>query len=173
MAKTKKRKRSAPAHTARRKTTRRRSRRRGGLSSGAGMHTLMVNGFKHTIEAGVGGYASVLANKWLPANQSKMWRVITMFGGGLLGTYFGRPVAAAGFVGGMVAQVFPTGLNDDDDQNYANRNSLSDMPLFLDEDGQPMVLEEGEDGSSGYRYLSESEVAYLEEEGAFDDYEEV
>jgi hypothetical protein len=173
MAKSKKkRSRKAPSgggSTSRRKPAK---RRRKSLSSGGSMHTLMVNSFKHTAAAASGGLAAVYANKWMPANWGKPARIGAILLAGLAGSYFGFPVMSGGMVGGMTALTFPTGLNEDE-ASFADDDSLSDQPLFLDEDGAPMVLEEGEDGSAGYRYLSDDEIQMLEREGAFAEYEEV
>jgi hypothetical protein len=128
--------------------------------------------FKKTIGAGSGGGLAIVAHKLTPATVPKIARVGGSFILGLVAARFGMPSTGAGFFGGTIALNFQNGLMGED-ANYANNNALSDMPIYLDEQGQPMVLEEGQDGTSGYRYLSDEEVAELTESGAFSEYEVV
>lgn len=86
--------------------------------------------------------------------------------------HFGMPHTGAGFTGGMTALTFQNGLLGEE-ESFADEDALSDMPLFLDDDGRPMVLEESDDGRAGYRYLSEEEIRVLDEQGAFTDYQVV
>lgn len=152
-----------------RRHVKRRRKRKGSLSSASGLHTLAINSFKHTLSAATGGFAAVYINKWMPATWGKPGRILATLGVGIAGAYFGMPVLSAGAVGGMVAMTFPNGTLNDGEENFADNDVLSDMPLFLDDDGRPMVLEEGQDGSSGFRYLSDAEATMLAEQGAFEE----
>jgi len=150
---------------------RRRNRRRRGLSE-AGKTSWLDSG-KKTLMGGAGGLGAVVAHKLiLPATAGKIPRILTALAGGLLASKFGAPSLGVGFTGGLVALTFQNGvLADEDNANYANENSLQDAPIYLDEDDNPMVLEEGEDGTSGLRYLNDDEITALHEAGAFEDYQ--
>ena len=136
--------------------------------------TMAAHSAKSTLAAIAGGGGAVFVNKMIPASTSKLAKVAIAFGVGFLASNFGMANTGAGFTGGMMALSFQNGfLNDDDDTNFADEDSLSDMPLFLDDNGEAMVLEEGENGESGFRYLSDDEINTLEEQGAFDEFEEM
>jgi hypothetical protein len=170
-SKPKRRKKSLSSGGTKRK--RRSPARRKGFLSDATNPTVLMNGAKQTLAAATGGVAGTHLIKWLSPTASKMQKALFILGVGLAGNIFGFHNMTSGAVGAMTAGAFPNGLNDDGDTNFADQDSLQDQPLFLDEQGAPMVLEEGEDGQAGYRYLSEEEVRILDEAGAFDQYQEV
>lgn len=172
--KTTKRRSTSKALSSGRSTRRRSTRsRKTGLSEMFNP-TVAANSAKGTLAAMAGGTAAGIINKMIPPTSGKLMRLGIAFGLGFVASAFNMPNTGAGFTGGMIVASFPNGfLNDDDDTTFADEDSLSDAPLFLDEDGSPMVLEEGQDGTAGYRYLSEDEIQMLEEQGAFDEYEEV
>lgn len=158
-----------------RKSPRRRKQHKGFLSEiglADNSKLSMMQAAKKTLGAGIGGGASIVANKLAPPTTGKIVKLGVSFliAGGV--AMMGMPSTGAGFFGGMVALNFQNGLLADD-ANFADENALADMPIFLDENDQPMVLEEGEDGTSGYRYLSDEEVQMLHEQGAFAEYEVV
>jgi hypothetical protein len=155
-----------------RKSVKRRPRSRGILSDMTNP-TVLMNGAKFAFSAAVGGIAGTHASKYINPAATKLQRGLIILGVGILGNMLGYPTTTAGAVGAMTAANFPNGLSDGDDSdnaNFADQNVLSDMPLFLDDNGRAMVLEEGEDGAN-YRYLSDREIRTLEDQGAFSDYE--
>lgn len=111
------------------------------------------------VSSGGGALAAVVHKGVLPATAGKLMKL----GAGILPAlalaFIGMPNLAAGYNGGMTALAFQNGLLADGE--FADDNSLADKPLFLDADGQPMVLEEGE----GYRYLTDGELEELERAG--------
>lgn len=145
-------------------TRKRRSKKKSGfLSEGNPIApaNLIANG-KRTIAAGLGGGAAILTNK-IPVG--KFGKVMIALIGGFGMNSFGLHALGNGFTGGQVALAFSapsTPMNED--ANFADENSLSDKPLFLDEEGNAMVLEEDlNDGTSYYRYLSGEELQEIEE----------
>ena len=159
---------SSGGTTKRRKSARRRPK---GFLNDMLNPTMAAHSAKSTLAAIAGGGGAIFVNKMIPATTGKLAKVAIAFGVGFLATNFGMANTGAGFTGGMMALSFQNGfLNDDDDTNFADEDSLSDMPLFLDDNGEPMVLEEGEDGQTGYRYLSDEEIESLQD---FDEYDEV
>lgn len=140
----------------------RRRKRKGGLSE-LFNPTVAMNSAKSTLAASAGGMGAVFFNKMVPATWGKLPRVALGFGLGFLATSFGMGSTGAGFTGGTMALTFQNGFMNED-ADFAEEESLSDMPLFLDEEGNPMVLEEGENGEAAYRYLSEAEIQTLNEE---------
>jgi len=159
---TPKRKKNKSLSASGKRTTVRRRKRKGGLSE-MFSPTVAMNSAKATLAASAGGMGAVFLNKIVPATWGKLPRVAIGFGLGFLATSLGMGSTGAGFTGGTMALTFQNGLMNED-ANFADDSSLSDQPLFLDEDGNPMVLEEGEDGSASYRYLSEAEIQFLEDE---------
>lgn len=156
------------------KRRRRNSRKRGlsakGMLADILNPTIAMDSAKKTLASAGGGFGAVIANKvLLPATMGKGVRLLTGLAVGFLGASLGMPAMGAGFTGGMVALAFQNGLMADDAE-FTDPNSLADAPLFLDEENNPMVLEEGPDGAQ-YRYLSEDEIQTLEEAGAFSDYQ--
>ncbi len=149
-----------------RKTTHRRKRK--GLSDMFNP-TMAMNAAKNTLLASGGGFGAVIVNKnILPAKWGKPGQVITGLLGGFLLETFSMPILGASFSGGMAALAFQNGLLsemeeiDEDNAEFTDAKALSEAPLFLDEEGNPMVLEEDANGAY-YRYLSENEQALLDE----------
>lgn len=160
---------SGGGHTRRRKSgTRRRGLSAGGMKLST---TTLMNAAKETGLAMTGGGLGIMAHKLIPAATGKWGRLGIILGLGIAGHVIGFPKLTNGMVGSMTGQSFPNGLSDDD-ASFADEDVLSDMPLFLDDDGSPMVLEEGDDGAQ-YRYLSDEEVEMMERAGAFDAYQDV
>lgn len=162
---TKRRRRKALSSPARR---RRSSPRKRGLLADIMNPTIAMNSAKSTLAAAGGGMAAVTCNKVIFApTTGKMMRVGTALLGGFLASAFGMPSVGSGFTGGLFALTFQNGLMADGDDmqetDFADENVLADQPIFLDENDNPMVLEEGE-GDPYYRYLSEEEL--MEYEGA-------
>jgi hypothetical protein len=64
----------------------------------------------------------------------------------------------AGFTGGLIALTYQNGLLNDDmeETEFADDDVLSEYPPILDEDGNPMILEEN-DGEPYYRQMSADE----------------
>lgn len=153
------------------KTIRRRRSRRGlsskGILSDFTNPTMLATAAKKTFGAVAGGGAAVIVNKILPPTTGKFARLALALGIGFVGVMLNMPSAGAGFTGAMVANTFPNGFLNEDAQ-FADDDALAELPLFLDEDGAPMVLDEETDGM---RYLSEDEIQMLQERGAFSDYE--
>lgn len=142
--------------------------RRKGLLADIMNPTIAMNSAKSTLAAAGGGMAAVTCNKVIFApTTGKMMRVGTALVGGFLASAFGMPSVGSGFTGGLFALTFQNGLMADDgmeeETEFADENVLADQPIFLDENDNPMVLEEGE-GEPYYRYLSEEEL--MEYEGS-------
>lgn len=138
-------------------TRRRRSSSKKGLLSDMFNPTIAMQSAKNTISAGVGGVGAMIVNKAiLPSTAGKGMKTLVALGVGFLASSFGMANVGSGFTGGMMALTFQNGLMNED-ADFANPNVLSDQPMFLDEDGNPMVLEEN-DGEPYYRYLTEDEV---------------
>lgn len=166
----------------RRKTTRRKKNRT--LSSGGAVRrrrssrrsrgladmfnpTVLKNSVKTAGAGALGGIGAVITNKVIiPATAGKLPRVAAAIIVGALAANFGAPAAGAGYTGGLLALTFQNGLLADD-ADFAPGDSLSDKPIYLDSEGNPMVLEEG----GNYRYLEEDEIDALAEAGAFDDHQ--
>lgn len=158
-----------------RKSPRRKKAQRKGFLSEIGLadstnKLTLGQSLKKTIGASIGGGAGILVHKLAPTSWGKLVRVGGAFVISTGLAYFGMPSTGAGYMGATIALNFQNGLMAD---GYADENALADAPLFVDDNGNAMVLEEGEDGTSGYRYLSEEEVAMLSEQGAFAEYEVV
>jgi len=150
---------SAPA---RRKRSHR--RRSGGLGD-IFNPTVAMNSAKKVGAGAIGGFGAMVVNKSiLPSDSGKLVKLGVALGGGFLLGAFGFDGMGAGFTGGMVATAFPNGLlGDDDNANFADEGSLNDAPIFLDEDDQPMMLHEDDNGAMTWRYLSDDEMAEFEE----------
>lgn len=147
---------------------RRRSPRKRGFLSELMNPTIAKNSAMGTLAAASGGFGAVFINKMLPATTGKFPKLLIALGGGFLGSAFSFPNAASGFTGGMMALNFQGGfLNEGEEEtNFADEESLSDMPLFLDAEGEPFVIEEDESGETYTRYLSEREKEIMELEEA-------
>ena len=131
--------------------------------------TKLMNDAKSSVAASLGGLAAGFIESKLPATSGRGTKIAAGLAVGFVMNVFGLNNVGNGFNGGMQALAFKTNptkpLNEDGEPSFASDDSLSDMPLFLDEDNNPMVLEEDlEDGESYYRYLSEEEIQMLEED---------
>ncbi len=160
----KKRTRRRRAPLAAKRTKRRKSKSRGFLNDIMNPTIAMKSAKEVAMGAG-GGVAAILTHKLLPATTGKFFKVLIAGVGGFGASVFGLPAVGAGYTGGLIALTFQNGLLGDDmeENDYANQNALSEMPLYLDEGGEPFVIEEGEDGEAYKRYLSDEEAAMIPE----------
>lgn len=159
-----------PTHKKRRRKalssapTRRRSRRKSGGLSDMFNPTIAMHSAKTTLAAGGGGLLAMVVNKSvLPPTAGKVAKIGTALVGGFIASAFGMASVGAGFTGGLMALTFQNGLLAEDMQEteFADENVLADQPIFMDEDGNPMFLNDG-DGQPFYQYLSEEEIAEYE-----------
>jgi len=159
--------------------TRRRRRRKSGLSAPSKRRrithrkggladmfnpTIAMNSAKQTLMSAGGGIGAMIVNKSiLPPTASKGVKVAVALIGGFVLTSFGMGSVGSGFTGGTMALAFQNGLladNDLEENEFADDDVLSEMPMALDEDGNPLILEEG-DGEPYWRSLTENEmIAY-------------
>jgi hypothetical protein len=163
--KTKRRKRSSGGAVARRRPAamsaaprrRRRTRSKGGLSELFSKETAMQSG-KTVLGGLAGGAAAATVNGLIPASWGKLGKL----GAGVLigfvaSSVLNMPSAGAGFTGGMTALAFQNGILNDD-ANFADPNVLDEDPLYLDEDGNQMVM--NEDGS--FSQIEDAEFSYVD-----------
>lgn len=169
MAKRKRKRRStskAPSSGRRSPRKRKSPRRRRSLSDGGivsrlkGSQTVQTTPLRTLLSGASGGTAAIAYHKLFPAGWGKFSKVLGIAAVGLGVAAFGMPQVSAGFVGGATALTFQNGLLGEDDGSFADDDVLSDMPLFLDEDGNAMVLDED---AGEFRYLTEDEMAILDE----------
>lgn len=156
---------SAPA---KRKSHKRRPKGMGDIMS----PTMWMNGLKTTGAGATGGLGAMVVTKSiLPSDAGKLAKLGTGLGGSLILCMMNMPNVGAGFAGGMTAMSFPNGLlGEDDNANFADDESLNEPSIFLDDDGDAMMLHEDPDtGAISWRYLSEQEVAEFEEAMEEDD----
>lgn len=155
-----------PTHKRRRRkalsaspTRRRTSHRKGGLADMFNP-TVAAHSFKSTLGAGAGGLGAMIVHKSiLPPTAGKVAKIGTALVGGFIANAFGMSAIGNGFAGGMMALAFQNGLLADDDMQeteFADEDTLSDQPVFLDEAGEPMFLNDG-GGEPFYQYLNEEE----------------
>lgn len=168
MAKRKRKKSNLPA---RRSTNlsapgRRRTKRRPKGMGEMFTPTQFINGAKVVGAGAAGGAGAMIVDKSiLPSDSGKLIKL----GAGAIGAFalclFDMPNLGAGFAGGMVARAFPNGLlGEDDNANFADEDALNEPSIFLDDDGEAMMLhEDPETGAVSWRYLSEEEIAEFEE----------
>ncbi len=144
---------------------RRRSRRRSGGLADMFNPTVAMQSAKTTLAAGGGGLLAMVVNKSiLPPTAGKVAKVGTALIGGFIASAFGMASVGSGFTGGLMALTFQAGLLAEDDMqetDFADNDVLSDQPIFLDEDGNPMFLNDG-GGEPFYQYLNEEEMAAYE-----------
>lgn len=153
---------------------RRRRKSRGFLSEGGGTKKGFASGIKSTLGAMAGGAVGVAVNKLIPASVGKLGRLGLIFGVGLAASFINAPNMGAGMIGSLTASTFPNGFLNDGETEFADESVLDDdSPLFLDDDGNYMVLDEDGQGGLEYRYLSEDELDLMERQDAFDSYTEV
>lgn len=167
---TKRRNRSLSSGGAKRRTTKRR-RSKSFLSEGsAGGKTMKV--LKNTGSAMLGSLIGTQINGMIPQTWGKMPRLLTLAALTFAGMAANMPITTAGAVGSLAAGAFPKGFLNE--ANFASTDVLDeDTPLFLDENNNPMVLDDDGQGGLEYRYLNDDEIEMLERAGAFDNYTEV
>lgn len=160
------------------KTPVKRRRRRKALSSAPRRRTKRSSGglrdmfnptiAKHsaisTAQAAGGGMLAVTANKVIiPTSMGKMGRVGIALGVGFLASALGFEKVGSGFTGGMMALTFQNGLMNDgdleDNTEFADEDVLSEQPVFLDENDQPMYLMDDGQGGTYYQYLNDEELS--------------
>ena len=105
-----------------------------------------------------GGFGANIINKnIIPSAWGKSGKIGAALVGGFLLHNFGFNHIGGGFTGGMFALATQDGLLSEDVE-FAEDDVLSEMPLYLDEAGTPMMLEEGEEGSY-FRPMNEYDYA--------------
>jgi len=152
------RRKALSAPTRRRRTARRKS----GLADMFNP-TIAMQSAKNTLMASGGGLLSMVVNKSiLPPTSGKVAKVGTALIGGFLLSSFGMASAGSGFTGGLMALAFQNGLLAEDDEMqeeyFADDDVLSDEPIFLDEQGNAMFLNEN-GGEPFMQYLNEEELS--------------
>jgi len=128
--------------------------------------TIAMNSAKSTASGAAGGVGAIVANKLIPATSGKFFKLIAAGVGGFGAAAFGFPHIGSGFTGGMIALTFNNGLMGDgemEEEEFADEDSLSEMPLYLDAAGEPFVIEEDpQSGESYTRYLTEEEKSMVD-----------
>lgn len=121
--------------------------------------TIAKNSFKSTLMNAAGGFGANIVNKnILPSAWGKSGKIGAALIGGFLLHNFGFKDLGGGFTGGMFALATEGGLLGEDGTEFAEDTVLSaDMPLYLDEAGTPMVLEEA-GGMEYFRPMNEEEL---------------
>lgn len=151
----KRKKRHALSEPGKRRTTRRHKR---SFLSDLTNPTIAANSFKSTLMAAAGGFGANIVNKnVLPTNWGKTGKIGAAIVGGFLLHNFGFNHIGGGFTGGMFALATEGGLLGED-ASFADENVLHEMPLYLDEAGTPMVLEESAEGEY-FRPMTEYELS--------------
>lgn len=145
---TKKRKRTALS------APKRRTKRAGGLSQ-MFSPTTAKNSFKNTAAAFGGGLAARKASQLAYTvtggkNNLVVQLGLALVGGFMMHSMLNAPNLASGFVGGMAAMNSADMGLGEDDVFFADEEALSDMPDALDENGNPMSLEEFEEYEEVY-----------------------
>lgn len=142
------------------KRTKRRHTKSKGFLSDIMNPTIAMNSAKTVASGAGGGIAAILVHKLIPATSGKIVRVLSAGIGGFAAAVFGLPSVGAGFTGGQIALTFQNGLLNDEmeETEFADSESLEEMPLYLDAAGEPFVIEEDSNTGESYtRYLSEEE----------------
>jgi hypothetical protein len=145
---------------AKRKNKKRRKPLSKGFLSDLVNPTIAMNAAKTVGSGGAGGIAGLAIHKLLPVATGKFMRVIVAGISGYGAAVFGYPNVGAGATGAQVALTFQNGFMGEDmeENEFADDESLSEMPVYLDEEGVPFVMEEDEHSGESYtRYLSEEE----------------
>lgn len=158
--KTRKRRRKSPASGGTRKS--RRAPRKRGYLNDIFNPTVAMNSARATISATTGAGGAIFVNKMLPATMGKLPKVAIALGLGFVASNFGFGNVGAGFTGGMMALTFQNGFLNDD-ASFADDDALAELPLYLDENDSPMVLEDG-----NFRYLEDDEVQALADAGVIE-----
>jgi hypothetical protein len=161
MAKSKPKKRRAPQQSGgQRRPSRRKSRRRGMSEGGGKVKNLMNAAFNNGLSSFAGGGGAVFVNKMIPSTMGKLVKTVIALVGGGIAAAAGKPNTGAAFTGGMLALTFQNGFLNED-APFADENALAEMPIYLDENDCPMVMQE----NGNLRYLEEGEVMQLAEAG--------
>lgn len=117
------------------------SRKRGMLSEffSPGAAT---GGFRTTVSGAVGGSAAIIVEKAMP-NQTETNQGLAMLGVAFLTATVGKmPNVGAGMAGVgayKIAKQFSQGLSDGATLAADYANDIERLPMFLDENGQPMI----------------------------------
>lgn len=146
---------------AKRKTKKRRKPLSKGFLSDLVNPTIAMNAGKTVGSGAAGGIAGLAIHKLLPVATGKFMRVIIAGISGYGAAVFGYPNIGAGATGAQLALAFQNGFMGDDmeENEFADDEALSEMPVYLDEDGTPFVMEEDQQSGETYtRYLSEEEA---------------
>ena len=118
---------------------------------------------KNTLMGAAGGAAAWAADKYLLREQQPITRILGHLALAVGGWVLGQPAVGAGAAGASTALLMEDmggGLNEGGE--WADQDALNQLPVFLDEDGNPFAL--AEDGSQWY--LDEAGTPYtLSENG--------
>ena len=132
----------------RRSTRRRRSGR--GLSAAVSSITgsgKLGQGIQTTLSGFVGGYASGFINDMIqPASKTSEFFINA--GMAVAAVYAGMPNVAAGVSGAYAERLRARAHSMSEEYEWANQDTLEEMPVFLDEAGNEMVL--ADDGNFYY-----------------------
>lgn len=110
---------------------------------------------KNTLMAAAGGFGAVIVNKTvLPEKWGKSGKIGAALIGGFLLNNFGFGAIGNSFTGGMFALAFQGGLLNDN-ANFADTATM--QPLYLDESGTPLILEEDSQGNEFFREMTAEE----------------
>lgn len=138
---------------------RRSTPRKKGLLSDMFNPTIAMNSAKNTLLSAGGGLGAMVVNKAiLPATAGKGLKVAVAVGVGFLASSLGMEKLGSGFTGGLVALTFQNGLMAEE-TDFAEEGVLSEYPPILDENGNPVILEEN-NGDAYYRPLNDVEREY-------------
>jgi hypothetical protein len=149
----------------RRRRSPRRRRARGLSESIAGISKGTIG---ETFRSGVSGFVGGMAGNWLSktiAPESRTGEFFLNAGLAFGACFMGLPNTGAGVMGAYgqrVADRLRKGLREG--AEFADDESLNEEPLFLDEDGNAMYLNE-EDGN--FYYMSEDGAYYLAEDAEY------
>lgn len=101
-----------------------------------------TGGFRTTVSGAVGGSAAMIVEKAMP-NQTETNQGLAMLGVAFLTATVGKmPNVGAGMAGVgayKIAKQFSTGLSEGRTLAAEYANDIERLPMFLDENGQPMV----------------------------------
>lgn len=159
---TKRRKR---AHSLSEAPRKRRATRRRSFLGDLTNPTIAANSAKSTLMAAAGGLGAMVVDKTvIPAKWGKTGKISAGLIGGFLLNNFGIGTIGHGFTGGMFALAFPNGLLADnmEETEFADSDVLSDSPLYLDEAGTPLILDEDGQGNEFFRPMTENEMLHAE-----------
>ena len=150
----KRRRKHALSEPGKRRTTRRHKR---SFLSDLTNPTMAANSFKYTLMSAAGGFGANIVNKnILPSTWGKTGKIGAALVGGFLLHNFGFNHIGGGFTGGMFALATEGGLLGENAE-FAERTVLNESPLYLDESGTPMMLDEA-NGVEYFRPMTELEM---------------